>query len=351
MTSELPFFTLGNLADPMEFTEPLNIKGGDSDVLVAQLKLMQTIRTVEEKIGDMVAAGRVHCPCHLAIGQEATAVGVCAALRKSDRVFGTHRSHAHYLALGGDMGALFAEIQGRVTGCSKGMGGSMHLYDVDNGFLGSVPLVSATIPLAVGAALAAKMLGAGDIAVAFFGDGASEEGVFHESLNYAANYRLPILFVCENNLFSSHLHINLRQPSDSVARFACANGIEYAVIDGNDVVQVSREANRLVARAREGGGPVFMELVTYRWRGHVGPREDIDVGVRRKEDLHLWKQRDPIARLRIALEGEGLLSREAFDRARSEIQDAVEEAWDRSERAPYPETTNLLYLVYDQAGA
>ena len=348
MSSKSQFFTLGDLADPTAFTEPLYIKGSDADMLIAQLKLMQTIRTMEEKIADMVTVGQVHCPCHLAIGQEASAVGVSAALRKSDRVFGTHRSHAHFLALGGSMEALFAEIQGRVTGCSKGMGGSMHLYDVDNGFFGSVPLVSATIPLAVGAALAAKMSGTDDVAAVFFGDGASEEGAFHESLNYAANYRLPILFVCENNLFSSHLHINLRQPSDSVARFACANGIEYTVIDGNDVLLVHREANRLVARAREGGGPGFMELVTYRWRGHVGPREDIDVGVRRKEDLHLWKQRDPIARLCRALEGEGLMTRQAFDRARGEIQDAVEKTWSHSASAPYPETTNLLDLVYEQ---
>ena len=348
MTSDFSVRSLGELADPMAFTDPIDVSSGDTERLVDQLILMQTIRTVEEKIGEMVAAGAVHCPCHLAIGQEATAVGVGATLRASDRVFGTHRSHAHYLALGGDIEALFAEIQGKDTGCSRGMGGSMHLYDAANGFLGSVPIVSATIPLAVRAALAAKMSGQGDVGVGFFGDGAAEEGVLHESLNYASNYRLPMIFVCENNLFSSHLHISLRQPSDSIARYARVQGIECSVIDGNDIVLVQREAERLVDRARNGEGPGFLELVTYRWRGHVGHREDLDVGVRRKDDLHLWKRRDPIGRLRESLEREGAIPEGDFERKAIEIRDRVEEAWARADSAPYPDISNLLGMVYEQ---
>jgi pyruvate dehydrogenase E1 component alpha subunit len=190
-----------------------------------------------------------------------------------------------------------AEVQGKQTGASRGMGGSMHLIDRERGLYGTVPIVGGTIPIAVGAALAAKKDGKGAVAVSFFGDGATEEGVFHESVNLAAVLGLPVLFLCENNLFSSHLHIDARQPSDSVARFAEANRVPWQLVDGNDIVGCTNAVAEAVEPMRSGGGPRFIEAVTYRWRGHVGPREDEDVGVRRGEDLPLWKKRDPIRRL------------------------------------------------------
>jgi TPP-dependent pyruvate/acetoin dehydrogenase alpha subunit len=340
--------TLGRLADPRQFHEPLDISGCDGERLLQQLKMMLTIRVVEEQIGDMVAAGKVKCPCHLAIGQEAIAVGVSSHLRPSDRIFGTHRSHAHYLALGGDVYALFAEVLGRESGCSKGMGGSMHLYDGARGFRGSVPIVAGTIPIAVGAALAAKMDGRGDVAVSYFGDGATEEGGFQESLNLAARMSLPVIFVCENNLFASHMHIGLRQPSDSTARFAKAHCIRAEVVDGNDVNAVTDVAGRAIRRAREEGTPYFVEAVTYRWRGHVGPREDMDVGLKRSENLALWKGRDPIRRLATALQDAGMLFADDFVALRAEVQKSVMDAWARAEQSPYHEQSALLDLVYSQ---
>ncbi len=295
---------LGGLADPARFREPLEITGQETAGLLHLLRSMWLIRVVEEQVAELVLAGEARTPCHLGIGQEAVAVGICAELRNTDRVFGGHRSHSQFLALGGSPFGLLAEILGRVEGVSHGMGGSMHLYGASVGFHGSVPLVGATIPIAVGAALAAQMDGGDSVAVAFFGDGACEEGVFHESLNLAVVYNLPMLFVCENNLFASHLDIQFRQPSDRVARYAEAHRIRNRTVDGNDVLAVQRAAKELIDAARAGQGPAMLEAVTYRFRGHVGPNEDIDVGVnRRMEDVEKWRQRCPIQRLSAALRG------------------------------------------------
>jgi pyruvate dehydrogenase E1 component alpha subunit len=307
---------------------------------------MVLIRCAEEQIGDMVAPGRISCPCHLAIGQEAVAVGVGRHLRTSDRVFGAHRSHAHYLALGGSLRRLMAEVLGKDTGASRGMGGSMHLVDFDHGLMGTVPIVGATIPIAVGAALAAKMDGRGDIAVSFFGDGATEEGSFHESMNLAAVHRLPVLFVCENNLFASHLHISLRQPQDATTRYAEAHRVPAWRVDGNDVVAVSDAVAEAVQAMRTGDGPAFLEAVTYRWRGHVGPREDEDVGVRRKDDLQLWKGRDPVRRLHDALVNAGDCDPQALSRFTDEGRAEVAAAWSQAERDPFPPPEALLGRVY-----
>lgn len=343
---DLTLPTLRDLDDPNRYTEALVLGEAGSELLLSQLRMMLVIRFAEERIGQMVTEGKLHCPCHLGIGQEAIAVGVSANLRKSDRVFGGHRSHSHYLALGGSLYGLFAEVLGREPGCSKGMGGSMHLYDAPNGFLGSVPIVAATVPLAVGAALAAKKDGRGDVGVAYFGDGASEEGCIHESLNFAATFKVPILFVCENNFFSSHMHINLRQPSSAIARFAAAHRVPFEIVDGNDVVAVSRATARLVDRGRAGEGPGFLEAVTYRWRGHVGPSEDVDVGVKRGTELPLWKQRDPIRRLSDALEGTGALTNERYAKLREDVRNEVDREWLRAEEAPYPPIRNTLSMVY-----
>lgn len=337
---------LGDLADPGRYTQALAIDGAEPALLLGQLRMMLRIRRVEEKIGDEVGAGRIACPCHLGIGQEAIAVGVSESLRASDRVFGGHRSHAHYLALGGEIYPLLAEILGRQDGCSHGMGGSMHLYGARHGFVGSVPIVAGTVPLAAGAALAAKKDGRGDIAVAYFGDGAIEEGAVHEAMNLAAIWKLPLLFVCENNLFASHLHISLRQPSDSVGRYAYAHRMPVEVVDGNDVVAVAKTTRKLVDDMRLGAGPAFLEAVTYRWRGHVGPREDNDVGVNRGSDLVLWKGRDPVRRLVDALMATGVLDEVAYRAMDDAERRAVESAWTRAEAAPFPPASALLDRVY-----
>ncbi len=335
---------LGTLADPSQFTGPIGLGESDAQSALASLRMMWLIRGVEERIGDAVIRGEVKCPCHLAIGQEAIAVGVSIYLRPTDKIFGTHRSHPHYLAVGGSVYGLFAEVLGKQTGCSKGMGGSMHLTAPEVGFVGSVPIVGGTIPIAVGAALAAKKDGVGGVAVAYFGDGAVEEGAFHESLNFASQFALPMLFVCENNLYSSHLHIKERQPSDSVARFATAHRINSRLVDGNDVEAVSAATRELVQACREGQGPGFLEAVTYRWRGHVGPREDLDVGVRRPEDHQLWKMRDPIARLENGLIESGWAQVSDFEKIRLEVSLELDAAWDRAMNDPLPEADT--YLAY-----
>ena len=327
---------LGALADPHVGHEPVRLGDQPRERLVAWLERMVLIRRAEEQVGELVTRREARCPCHLAIGQEACAVGVAAAFRPGDRAFGAHRSHGHYLALGGDIDAMFAEILGKATGCSGGMGGSMHLVAPEQGLLGTVPIVSTTIPMAVGAGLAAQLEGSTAIAVAFFGDGATEEGAFHEAMNLAAIRKVPVVFACENNLFSSHLHISLRQPADCLARYAAAHCVAYEVLDGNDVCAVSEAALRGAARARAAGGPTFLEMVTYRWRGHVGPSEDIDVGVKRSDELVHWKQRDPIRRLREAMIDAGLLSPGAADALDATAVARVRDAVATARSAPYP---------------
>jgi pyruvate dehydrogenase E1 component alpha subunit len=343
-------FQLGFLADPASCHEALDLAGTSPFQLQAWLRKMIEIRCAEEKIGDEFGKSVIKCPCHLVIGQEAPAVGVAAHIRAGDRVFGAHRSHAHFLSLGGTVHQLLAEALGKETGCSRGMGGSMHLLDRANNFHGSVPIVGATIPIATGAGLAAKMDKAGGIAVSYLGDGATEEGVFHESLNFASVFKLPVIYVVENNLFSSHLHISLRQPFDSVCRFAVAHGVAWQRVDGNDIVAMSAAAGNAISAARGGQGPQLIEAVTYRWRGHVGHREDNDVGVMRKEGLVEWKKRDPISRLAIAMITAGFLAESELQGFWSEFRTHVNQAWAQAVADPHPPISALLDRVYSKEG-
>ncbi len=339
--------TLGDLGNPEKFNTPIALQNYSTTTLKARLEDMIRIRVVEEVIADMVRAGDVKCPAHLTIGQEATAVGIAANLRKTDRAFGCHRSHGHYLAMGGSVQGIMDEVLGKATGCSKGMGGSMHLFAQDIGFYGSVPIVAGTVPLAVGAGLAAKKDGKGDIGIAFFGDGACEEGVVHESLNMAATLDIPVLFVVENNLFSSHMDIHLRQPTDRVARFAEANHVESVTVDGNDLVAVIEESGRLIESMRRDPRPAFVEAITYRWRGHVGPNEDIDVGLRRSMDeLKAWKGRDPVNRLALSMFERGDFTQSDLDAMTAAVRAEVEDARKKAYDAPWPEEKTLLEAVY-----
>ncbi len=306
---------------------------------------MFLIRIVEERIGEMVEAKEVHCPCHLYIGQEAIAVGVCAALGFRDTVWGTHRSHGHYLAQGGSLLGLLAEVLGRVDGCAQGRGGSMHLIAPEQGILGTVPIVAATIPLAVGAALASKLRNDEAVAVAFFGDGSTEEGHFHESVNLAAVYKLPVVFVCENNFYASHLHLSERRPADNLHKMASIYEIPGVRLDGNDVVEVHEAALRAVERARLGGGPSLLECRTYRWRGHVGPRWDMDVGVKRRDELGEWMPRCPIGTARRRLLDGGIRDEQLV-----EMEDSARKSLAEAERlarsSPMPKESSLLDHVF-----
>jgi len=340
---------LGDLADASKYQENIDISGFKKDELLTFLSKMTTIRTAEMAIAQLVLDDQAKCPCHLTVGQEAIATGISTSINKDDYVFGNHRSHGHYLSLGSDLNALMAEVLGKKTGCSGGMGGSMHLISEETGFMGSVPIVGGTIPIATGAALAAKMRGEGQIAISYFGDGAAEEGGIHESMNLAVVHKLPILFVCENNLYSSHLDISLRQPSDAVSRYAKAHCINFEVIDGNNVALVAKKASELIQGIREGNGPAFLEAVTYRWFGHVGPDANIDVGVRRSEkEVNMWKKREPIRRLKDSILISEIASKDELEGIEVEIQDKINKAVTKAIEAPYPDENSLMDLVYSE---
>lgn len=265
-----------------------------ANTLLAMYATMLKIRKFEEKVAELVLSNEIVTPCHLYIGQEAIATGVSATLRKEDYVFSTHRSHGHYIAKGGDIKTLMAELYCKATGCSRGRGGSMHLSSLDVGFPGSSAIVAGTIPLAVGAALACSIEKSGKVSVAFFGDGAVNEGVFYESLNFAALKKLPTIFICENNLFSTHMPISACLADTCIYKKADAFNMSGVRIDGNNVAEVFRAAKKAVEDARLGKGPALIECMTYRWRGHVGPFYDVDKGLRSEEELEYWMNRCPI---------------------------------------------------------
>ena len=256
---------------------------------------MLRIRLVEESIANKYSEQKMRCPTHLSIGQEAIAVGVCANLTSQDQVLSTHRAHAHYLAKGGCLNSMMAEIYGKASGCSKGMGGSMHLIDTSVGFMGSTAIVANTIPVAVGLALEKKLTRKKSIACVFFGDGATEEGAFYESVNFAIIHSLPILFICENNLYSVYSGLEVRQPVDrKIYKMVRAMGISAQHGNGNDVEEVVRKVKHAKTMILKSGGPQFLEFDTYRWREHCGPNFDNNIGYREESEFLKWKKKDPL---------------------------------------------------------
>ena len=338
---------LDNLLNPTKFHDPISIDEQSIENLKNFLNLMLIIRKTEQQLAVGKKNGLIGGPVHLGVGQEAIAVGISNNLKKTDRVFGAHRSHSHLLALNPNFYRLFAEVLGKQTGFSKGMGGSMHLYDQPNGFYGSTPIVAGTVSLGVGAALASKLQKSDDIGIIYIGDGAVEEGVVHEAFNFAKIFNLPVLFVIENNLFASHMHISLRQPNEMISRFASANHIPYKLLDGNDVVSVSKNSKEMIENLRQGKGPGFLELITYRWHGHVDWRDDIDVGVARSlEDVKNWKGRDPINRLSKSMINSKIWTKEEELNLTSKIDVEIKSAWEKAMNDPYPSEDLTLKSVY-----
>ena len=321
----------------------------DLEILRSLYVNMVKIRLVEQLIAIKREGGLIGGPVHLSVGQEAIPVGISQYLTKNDKVFSAHRSHAHILALNTDVRSLFAELLGKETGLSHGMGGSMHLIDLANGFLGSTPIVGGTVPLAVGAAWASLMNKKKDISVSYLGDGAIEEGVVQESLNLAKTYNIPVLFVIENNLFASHMHIQQRQPSSSTARFAAANLIPFKIVDGNNILEVSETASQFISEMRQGGGPRFIEAITFRWFGHVDWREDIDVGVSRSaEDLSNWKKKDPIARLAKFIMNNSSLTSDDLTEIETNLRNQILKDWEIAEKDKSPNPKVIKDYVYSQ---
>jgi len=310
------------------------------------LRKMLRIRRIEEAIADRYAEQEMRCPMHLCIGQEAIAVGVCDALSDDDVMFSNHRAHGHYLAKGGSLNAMLAELYGRATGCCGGRGGSMHLIDLDVGFLGATPIVGGTVPLAVGAAWAASLKREKRVSVIFLGDGCFEEGVVHESLNFAALHQLPVIFVCENNRFSVYTHLNERQPARPIYKVAEAHGITSYTGNGNDIEEVLAISRKAVSLAREGEGPQFLELHVYRWREHCGPDFDDHLNYRTAQEISDGKEDCPIARYVDFLEKNGGLNRDELDKLELEIQDEIAAAFDFALSSEKPDALEAQRKVY-----
>lgn len=313
------------------------LRGVDRKAVLRMYSMMVAIRTVEDSIAEGIIRGEIGCPCHLYSGEEAVAVGVCSSLRKDDWAYSNHRSHGHFLAKGGNMEKLLAEVYCRRTGASRGRGGSMHLCAPEIGFPGSSAIVAGTISIAVGSALAFKMMNMDRIAVTFFGDGASNEGALYESLNIAALYRLPVLFVCENNLYSTHMPISKILADTDISKKAIAFGVPATRIDGNDVLLVYETAKRLIKSIRRGDGPKFLECMTYRHRGHVGPNYDLEKGLRSQAELDSWLARDPIKILQKSMLESGLWSEKDLREVRRNVLRKVRATQEKARRASWPD--------------
>lgn len=310
---------------------------------------MVRIRLAEEALVKPILSGDIRCPVHLYSGEEAIATGICANLEKTDYIFGNHRSHGHYLAKGGDMKMMIAEIFAKESGCSRGRGGSMHLIDPENGVLGIVPIVAGTISLALGASLASKIRKDNRVTVTFFGDGATGEGVLYEALNFASLKKLPIIFVCENNLYSTHLPIREIRVNENIFESASSFKISTLRIDGNNVLEVYEASKQAIEQCRRGEGPVFIEFLTYRLRGHVGPDDNIQgthTDIRPKDELNSWLKRDPINKLKEYMELNNICTEKEISEIINEISIEINEAVQFATDSEFPKPSDLLKYVY-----
>ncbi len=317
-----------------------------SDTLKRLYTGMLRIRRIEEAVADAYPSKEMKCPVHLSIGQEAVPVGICQQLSIEDRIYSTHRCHAHYLAKNGSLPKMIAELFGKVTGCCRGKGGSMHLVDHSQGMMGSSALVGGTIPLAVGSALAFSMDKKPLVSVAFFGDGGSEEGIFYESMNIAALKKLPVIFAVENNLYATYSHQNSRQATPDIYKRGDSFGIASARVDGNDVEAVYRVASEAIARARSGNGPTVLEFQTYRWRDHVGPNMDIEVGYRTQQEVDSWMKNCPIQKTEQKLLAQGLLTPRERDDIEKQISNEIADAFAFARESKFPNANEIFTDIY-----
>ena len=298
---------------------------------------MKRIRVIEEEIARRYPLGVMRCPTHLSVGQEGVAAAVGLALSPEDLAVSGHRAHAHYLAKGGSLKAMLAEIYGKASGCSGGKGGSMHLIDESVGFMGSTAIVGGTVPVGVGLAYGMKLKQSNQISCVFHGDAVVETGVFFESVNFAALKKLPVLFVCENNLYSVYSPLNVRQPDGrSIAAMVSGLGIEAESGDGNDVRTVYEKVCSVLAEIRARGGPRFLEFSTYRWLEHCGPNYDNHIGYRTEAEYQKWRDQEPIGRLQSALVTDGAVTVAELERMDAVILREMEDAFIFAEAASEP---------------
>lgn len=320
----------------MEITQELRLR---------MYRKMLEIRYFEEKIVEVYAQGLMPGLAHLYIGEEAVAVGVCEALDKQDLITSTHRGHGHCIAKGGDLNKMMAEMFGKATGYCRGKGGSMHISDIELGIVGANGIVGGGIPLATGAALSAVMRRSGQVVACFFGDGASNQGSFHESLNLAALWRLPVIYVCENNQYGISVAQHRHQAIKDIAVRASAYGVPGVVVDGNDVEEVYKVTCEAVERARKGQGPTLIECKTYRWRGHHEGDPNRGIRYRPTEEIKEWEQRCPILRLESRLLESGI-SRSQLDEIKAQVRKAVEAAVEFANASPFPPLEEITSDVY-----
>jgi len=318
----------------------------ENERLIELYKIMQTIRKVEQKIEDEYKYDEMKTPIHLSIGQEAVSAGVCIHLRKDDYIFGTHRSHSQYIAKGGDLKRMIAEIYLRRTGCSLGRGGSMHLIDTDVGIFGSSAIVGGNLPLGTGTALASKLQNNDRVTAIFFGDGAVDEGTFHESLNFASLKKLPVIYICENNSYAINSHQSRRHTKNNIYKWAHGYDIPGYQIDGNDVIKVSEFAQEAISRCRNGEGPTLIECMTYRWKGHIGTTNDVGEGFRPKSEYDYWISKCPIKWYVDYLKGIGILEEKMDSSINEEIDQLISDAFEFAKNSPKPLPTELLDFVY-----
>lgn len=321
----------------------------DKNLLENLYRKMVLIRFAEESLIDPILKGEVKTPCHLYTGEEAVAVGVCTNLNRQDLVFSNHRGHGHYLAKGGDLKKMLAEIYTKETGCSRGRGGSMHLIAPEIGFMGSAPIIAQTVALAVGVALANSIKKNSNVAVSFFGDGAAGEGIIYESLNFAGLKKLNIIFICENNFYSTHLPVAECRPDVPIYKIAEPFNIAATQTDGNNVLAVYDAARAAVSHCRSGKGPYFIECLTYRMRGHVGPDDNIQgqhTDIRPKSEIEEWRKKDPIANLENYLLAQKLFNQQELAMIKKEIENQVLEAQNFAHQSPNPDSNDIKNYVF-----
>ena len=307
---------------------------------------MIEIRLFEEKIQDLYARGSIPGSVHLYIGQEAIAAGVCAHLRKEDYITSTHRGHGHLIAKGADLRYMMAELFGRKTGYCKGKGGSMHMADFDLGILGSNGIAGGGIPIAAGAGLSSKMRGTDQVTICFFGDGASNNGTFHEGLNFASVHRLPVVFICENNLYGISVSQKQHQAIEDISIRSVAYNMPGITIDGNDVSAVYQTSGEAIQRARAGEGPTLVECKTYRWRGHYEGDPNQGRRYRTLEEIQAWMKKCPIKRFAATLVKEKVLNKKKMMDIRKEVEKKIEEAVAFANQSPFPDPNDIFEDVY-----
>tara|TARA_B100000989_G_C19528998_1_gene468570 strand:+ start:2445 stop:3401 length:957 start_codon:yes stop_codon:yes gene_type:complete len=315
-------------------------------IMKYKLKIFENllrIRLIEEKIAEKYKENKMRCPTHLSIGQEAVSAALSILLRKKDFAVSSHRCHAHYLSKGGSLKKMIAELYGKKTGCSSGKGGSMHLIDLQCNFMGSSSIVGNSIPIGVGLGLSIKVKKQKNLSFIFFGDGALEQGVFFEAVNFAIIKKLPVIFICENNLYSVYSPMKVRQPKRDISKMVNSLGIKSYSMDGNNALDVYKNLKKIIKKVRKSSNPIFLEFKTYRWREHCGPNIDDNLGYRTKKEILFWKKKDP---LKIIEKNLGKISSQYRLKIENKINSEINKAFKFAENSPFPNKKEYLQGVY-----